>query len=88
MTQQNQPIHRIRIGSVTAAIFENKGEEGRPPFHNVSFDRSIKTQEGWTTTRSFGRTDLLNLAKVADQAHTLLTQIVQARSGPDQPAEE
>ena len=38
--------------------------------HNVTFERSYKDGEEWKTTTSFGRDDLLTLAKVADLAHS------------------
>jgi len=69
MSQGNQPIRRIRIGSIGAAIFENRTEEGKTYF-NVQFNKSYRSGDDWKHTRSFGRDDLLALSKLADQAHT------------------
>ena len=62
----NQPVHRLRIGSISAAIFENKTQDGKT-FYNAQFDRSYRDGETWKHTTSYGRDDLLILAKLADQ---------------------
>lgn len=77
MTQQNQPVHRIRLGSIGVAIFENRTKDD-VVYYNTMFDRSIKTEEGWKQTASFRRIDLLPLAKAADLAHTWITRKVQS----------
>ena len=41
---------------------------------NVTFERSYKDGDTWKTSNSFGRDDLLKLAKLADQAHSWMTQ--------------
>lgn len=64
----NKPVHVIRIGSIKAAIWENAVGEGVRL--SVSVCRLYKDGEQWRTTESFGRDELLVLAKVADQAHT------------------
>jgi len=61
-------VHVIRIGSIKAAIWENAVGEGVRL--SVSVCRLYKDGEQWRTTESFGRDELLVLAKVADQAHT------------------
>jgi hypothetical protein len=68
-TKGNRPVHEVRLGTVKASIWENTyGETTR---HNVTFVRAYKDKEGdqWKTTESFGRDDLLLLAKVIDRAH-------------------
>ena len=64
-----RPIETVRIGAVKAAIWGNKaGESTR---YNVTFSKRYRDADGqWKTTHSFGRNDLLVLAKVADQAHS------------------
>lgn len=47
------------------------------------FDRLYKDGDKWKSTSTFGRDDLLLLAKVADQAHTRIFQLQQE----DPPAE-
>jgi len=67
-TNNNKPTHEIRIGAVKATIWRNETANG--PRHNVTFGRLYKEGEEWRTSESFGRDDLLTLAKVADIAHT------------------
>ena len=70
-----KPISEVRIGRVKAAIWPN-GTEGRTR-HNVTFSRLYKNGEEWKSTQSFGRNDLLLLAKVADLAHSRIFELQQ-----------
>ena len=75
-----RPTATVRIGTVKAAIWENKNN-GERTCYNVTFSKRYRDAEGqWKTTHSFGRNDLLVLAKVADQAHS---QIVELDQGED-----
>ncbi|MEZ6136995.1 MAG: hypothetical protein R3C53_19035 [Pirellulaceae bacterium] len=71
MSNENQPIERLRIGKIGAVIFANQTQEGKT-FYNVQFDRSYRDGDEWKHTKSFGRDDLLVLAKLADQAHSAI----------------
>ena len=74
MMANQKPVDEIRIGRVKAAIWRNGTDE--QPRHNVTFSRLYKDEAGeWKSTQSFGRNDLLVLAKVADFAHTRLFQL-------------
>ncbi len=64
----NKPTHEIRIGAIKAAIWANDTQNGTR--HNVTFARLYKDDDAWKESTSFGRDDLLLLAKVADKAHT------------------
>ena len=64
----NKPAGEIRIGTIKATIWARPLEEGVS--HNVTFTRIYKSGEEWRRTESFGRDDLLVLAKVADWAHS------------------
>ena len=76
MMANQKPVDEIRIGRVKATIWRN-GTEDRPR-HNVTFSRLYKDDAGeWKSTQSFGRNDLLVLAKVADLAHTRLFELPQ-----------
>ena len=69
-----KPVAEVRIGRVKATIWSNGTEE--QPRHNVTFSRLYKDDAGeWKSTQSFGRNDLLVLAKVADLAHTRLFEL-------------
>ena len=68
-----KPVDEIRIGRVKATIWKNGTDEQLR--HNVTFSRLYKDGDQWKSTQSFGRNDLLVLAKVADLAHTRLLQL-------------
>ena len=70
-----KPVDEIRIGRVKATIWRNGTDE--QPRHNVTFGRLYKEADQWRTTQSFGRNDLLVLAKVADQAHSRIFALPQ-----------
>jgi hypothetical protein len=65
---KNKPIHEVRLGMIKAAVWKNEGENG--PRYNVTVSRLYRDGTQWKSTDSFGRDDLLLLAKVADQAHS------------------
>ena len=67
---KDKPAHEVRIGAVKAAIWRNDTSNGVR--YNTTFSRLYKDKEDdqWKSTDSFGRDDLLVLAKVADAVHT------------------
>ncbi len=81
MQAKQKPIHEIRIGSVKAAVWRNETEGGVR--YNVTFSRLYRDGEQWKSTESFGRDDLLTLAKVADQTHTWIFAQSQVDNGAD-----
>ena len=78
-----RPTATVRIGAVKAAIWQNQaGDRIR---YNVTFSKSYRDAEGqWKTTHSFGRNDLLVLAKVADQAHSRIVELEQGEETAEQ----
>ncbi|MGD8450893.1 MAG: hypothetical protein PVJ57_03665 [Phycisphaerae bacterium] len=63
------PVHEIRFGYAKAVIWENDTSNGTR--YNVTVARLYKDDGGeWKETSSFGRDDLLALAKALDHAHT------------------
>ncbi len=86
MSNDNKPVHRIRLSAISAAIFKNESDQGHVRY-NTQFDRSYKDGEGWKHTQSFGRDDLLLLGKVADLAHSWIFEQQQANreSAPSDP---
>lgn len=73
--QKNRPVHEVRFGSVRAVIWSNQTEHGL--MFNVTVSRSYKTTDGdgkdaWRDSDSFGRDDLLVLAKALNEAHTFI----------------
>jgi hypothetical protein len=69
--EKKKPVHEIRLGKVRAAIWENEIEGGGIRY-SVTFSKLYKEGEQWRDSSSFGRQELLLLAKVADTVHTLL----------------
>ena len=67
-TMKNKPTHEVRLGLIKAAVWKNETETGTR--YNVTFSRLYREGDQWRSTDSFGRDDLLLLAKVADQAHS------------------
>ena len=78
-TTRNQPVHRIRISAIQAAIWQHQGETGT--WYNVTLSRSYKdANDEWKSADSFSADDLLLVAKVADAAHSWIIQKQQERN--------
>jgi hypothetical protein len=78
---RNRPVHSVRLRNIRAAIWANEGDQGTR--YNATFCRLFKDGEGyWRSTDSFGRDDLLLLAKVSDMAHTWISEAMQAQDVP------
>ncbi len=69
---RNQPVHEVRLGAVKAAIWQNDTDSGIR--YNVTFERLYMQDNEWRSTGSFGRDDLLLLAKVSDLAHSWIIE--------------
>ncbi len=70
---KDRPTHEVRIASIKAAIWRNDINTGGVRY-NVTFSRLYRDEDQWKSTDSFGRDDLLVLAKVADEAHSWICQ--------------
>jgi len=69
------PSHKIRLGLITATIWDNSG------FYSVDIARSYKDTGGdWQSTTSFAQNDLLNLAKCAERAEIWIARKAHANS--------
>lgn len=71
-TSREKPVHEIRLGAVKAALWKNDTDSGVR--FNVTFGRLYKDGDEWKNSDSFGRDDLLLLAKVADLTHTWICE--------------
>jgi hypothetical protein len=71
-TETKKPVHEVRLGAIKAAIWANDTQNGVR--HNVTLQRLYKDEDAWKSTESFGRDDLLLVAKVANMAHTWICQ--------------
>ena len=78
MATHNKPAAELRIGAVKATVWEN--EVGGITRHNVTFSRIYRDEDQWKTTHSYGFKNLLTLAKLADQAHTLIAEAAPSAS--------
>ena len=77
-----KPAHEVRLGSVKAAIWKNDTDNGVR--YKTTFSRLYKDGEEWKNTDSFGRDDLLVLAKLADQAHSWIHEQSQEEKKGDE----
>ena len=64
----NRPVQEVRHGHIKALVWANDTSNGTR--FNVTLARIYKDGEEWKETSSFGRDDLLLLAKTIDQVHT------------------
>ncbi len=77
--EKTRPIRQIRIGRITGSIWSQQGSDDRI-FYNVTFQRLYRRDDvadgenEWGYSDSFGRRDLLELGKVADQCHTWIVR--------------
>ena len=77
---KDKPAHEVRLGAIKAAIWKNDTQNGVR--YNATFSRLYRDEDEWKSTDSFGRDDLLVLAKVADQAHSWIHE--QVREEPEE----
>lgn len=71
----NQPARRIKLGRITATIWDNDGS------YSVDLSRSYKNdQDEWKNTTGFFHSDLLNLAKCAERAEIWISRQLSSRS--------
>ena len=73
--ETKRPAYEIRIGSVLAAIWKNETDKGVR--YNVTFSRLYKDGAQWKSAESFGKDDLLVLAKIANEAHSQIHILLQ-----------
>jgi len=68
------PISKLRIGLINANVWQRT--TGEDTFYSVSFERRYRDSDGnWQSTHSYNVDDLLILAKLADKAHTEITNL-------------
>ncbi len=73
---KQRPAHEIRLGRIKATIWANQSDNGT--WYNVNLSRSYKDGDEWKSTTSFGRDELLTVAKVADLANSWIHGQAQA----------
>jgi hypothetical protein len=72
MNAKQKPIHEIRLGAIKATVWRNETANGTR--YNVTVGRLYRDGDQWKLAETFGRDDLLLVAKVADQAHSWIFQ--------------
>ena len=89
--EKERPVQVIRLRSLRASIWANRLPSGDLAY-NVTFDRlyrepgqtngqgEVTKQGDWRQSQSFGRDDLLLLAKLADLAHSEIYRRLQEKS--------
>lgn len=77
------PLKTFRLGRIKAAVWENQTDQKK--FYNVTFARTYRDeQKNFHDADSFGRDDLLLVAKVANQAHTFIYERLAESKAEDQ----
>jgi hypothetical protein len=72
------PVAKLRIGLLTASIWERATDNGT--FYSVTFERRYRDAKGeWHGTQSFDKSNLLSLAKLADQADSEIARLSAGR---------
>jgi len=76
-----KPVAEFRLGRIVSAVWRNELDNGVIR-HNVTFSRLYKPEGGqWQNSTSFGRDDLLLLAKLADRVHSWIYDQTQEQNG-------
>lgn len=66
MENQNKPVQEVKIGAVKATIWPNESPRGTR--HSVTPAHLFINGEHWKQSGTFGRDDMLVVAKAADAA--------------------
>ncbi len=82
MKKKQAPVHRVKFGRVTAAIWENQTKEG-DIFHSVTLTRSYRVNDEWKDTSSLGKNELPVAALVLQQAFVWLQEQSDAPASVD-----
>jgi hypothetical protein len=67
------PVHKLSIYPINAAIWKNDGSKGA--WYSVTIERTYKDGDKYKSSNTFGKDDLLTVAKIADLAHTELVNL-------------
>ena len=70
-----KPATEIRLGRIKASVWPNARDDGKGTWYSVQLVRLYRDGEEWRTSQTFGRDDLLLVAKVADLAHSRVCEL-------------
>ena len=71
---QKQPIHRISLGRIRAAIWSNQNGDGSEWF-SVTIVRRYQNEGEWKDATNYSRDDLPLVRQAADMVHAKLCQL-------------
>ena len=87
MSDTKKPAARIQLFPVSAIVWRNQTPKGVA--YSVTFERSYKDQAGkWQTSASFNASELLLLAKAANEAESEIRRLRAADRTSDQSEDE
>src|SRR5207247_8460885 len=70
---KQRPAFEARYGRLKATVWRQESDQG--PWFSTVLTRSYKDSQGnWKSSTSYGRDDLLIVAKLCDQVHTWIYQ--------------
>ena len=76
----NTPETTLRDGNIKATIWKNFGENGN--FYTVTLTRSFKDEaDEWQESSSYSGSQLLRIARLADQAYGRVSELRQTEDG-------
>ena len=70
----DQPVEKLRIGSVTATIWRNTSDKGAT-YYTITILRAYRTKDGWKDTASFRPRDLPVITQLTDLASRRIIEL-------------
>ena len=70
-----KPAAEVRLGRIKATVWANERDDGKGTWFSVQLGRLYRDDGEWRTSSTFGREDLLTVAKVADMAHSRVFEL-------------
>ena len=83
-TNGNVPVQTLRNRRIKVAIWENQSPKGA--FYTVTITRSFKQNNEWRDSHSFSHNELLIVAKLMYDAHTVISALLQKVTQTKRPA--
>ena len=79
-SEANVPIEQLRHKRLKVAIWKNPSANGL--FYTVTISRSFKKDENWFDTSSFRFDDLPIVAKLLNDAHSVISRLIANDKAP------
>ena len=76
----NRPVRTLRHRHLKVAIWENQTSNG--VMYTATVTRSFKQEDGWKDTQSFRYDDLPIVAKLLNDAHTVISGLIEKSETP------